>query len=81
MLLLNVHTFIYSAYVDSILRSGFMLKYFLPVMENRKFRYNILFVLLFCLAVFVPDFVLKFAADLPIKFEWLFAGGVVLFGL
>lgn len=80
MLLLDTYMFIYSAYINDILRSGLMLKYFLPVTENRKFRYNILFVLLFCLAVFVPDFVLKFAADLPIKFEWLFAGGIVLFG-
>ena len=52
-----------------------------PVTQGRKFRYNVLFTLLFFVATMVPDYVLKVTADLPLQFEWLFAGGVLLFGL
>lgn len=52
-----------------------------PLIQGRKFRYNILFTLLFLVAAFVPDYVLKNVADLPLQPELLFIGGVLLFGL
>ena len=45
-----------------------------------KIGYNFLFVIIFAIAVFLPDFILKTIFDLPIYFESLFFGGVLLFG-
>lgn len=54
--------------------------YLKPQITGRKISYNFLFMLCFTIAVFLPDLVLKTVCNLPICFEWLFFGGVLLFG-
>lgn len=54
--------------------------YLKPQIKGRKITCNFLFMLLFTVSVFLPDYILKVILGLPICFEWLFFGGVLLFG-
>jgi len=49
--------------------------------KGRKLRDNFLVALMFVLACFIPDYVLRYAYGLPITIEMLFFFGVVLFGI
>lgn len=51
-----------------------------PQYKGKNIYHNILFTICFALAVFLPDFVIKILFDLPIHLEFLFFGGVLLFG-
>lgn len=55
-----------------------MINYLKP-QNTEKIGYNFLFVIIFSIAAFLPDFIIKTIYDLPIYFESLFFCGVLLF--
>ena len=57
-----------------------MINYLKP-QNTEKIGYNFVFVIIFSIAAFLPDLILRMVYDLPIYFESLFFGGVLLFGL
>lgn len=57
-----------------------MINYLKP-QNTEKIGYNFVFLIIFSIAAFLPDFILRMVYDLPICFESLFFGGVLLFGL
>ncbi|MEE6206959.1 MAG: sulfatase-like hydrolase/transferase [Alphaproteobacteria bacterium] len=57
-----------------------IVSYLKPVITGRKFLYNLIVMLLFAMAVFLPDFVIKAVGNIPVQMEWQFLGGILLFG-